>query len=207
MVTASKNAYQDLFEAGLSKSERTRIVIARAAITNYATVGVEQTNFDRIAKSAGVTRPLVQHYFGTREALFTFVVKYIRADADAFLKSRMKTAKGHGAPLKWAIEAFLDWAKENPAHVKVWLLFQYQASVDADLRELCSETANLIHQAIVGLLVTGGHGDFASLVTSAKMVQHFLTGAIVSRVTEDRPAPEPEFRKELIRKCLELADL
>lgn len=204
--------YGELFGGTLSKSERTRIEIAQAAIENYSTLGVEQTNFDRVAKSCGVTRPLVQHYFGTREALFAFVVKYIRSHAQNFARARMATlkrpTKGGDGGLRLFLETCLDWVRDYPTHAKVGLLLQYSASVDLEVRELNTEMSNAIHQHVSFLLMNsrqGLHTDLASTITTARMLQHFLMGALMSRFTETHPMPEAEFRKVIMRQCLELA--
>ncbi|MGZ3707941.1 MAG: TetR/AcrR family transcriptional regulator, partial [Bdellovibrionota bacterium] len=168
----AESAYRELFSAGLSKSERTRIEIAKAAISSYATIGVEETNFDRVARACGVTRPLVQHYFGSREALFVFVVKYLRSHAQAFARDRTKPPQKGEAELRGVLELCLDWVKEYPDHAKVWLLFQYSSSVDPKLRDLNSETAHGLHQFLTALLLRsrkGAPGDFAALVSSARM--------------------------------------
>ncbi len=53
--------YSNLFEFVPTRSQRRIIGLLEAAIRNYATIGIEKTTYDSIAKAAKVSRPLVQH--------------------------------------------------------------------------------------------------------------------------------------------------
>jgi AcrR family transcriptional regulator len=61
-------------------SDRTKAQIVRIARELFATHGIEAVSVRRIAMVAGIDQALVHHYFGTRSALITAV---IRAEVEA----------------------------------------------------------------------------------------------------------------------------
>lgn len=64
----------------LSKSEVTRSAILAAARACFAERGLSGTSTRAIAQRAGVTQPLIHHYFGTKHALFVGVLEHAYAD-------------------------------------------------------------------------------------------------------------------------------
>src|SRR4051812_18083885 len=71
-------ALGELFPYKPSKAQRTQLAIIESAIKCYATLGIEKSTAERIAKTCGISRPLVQHYFPDREGLLEMSIKYIR---------------------------------------------------------------------------------------------------------------------------------
>ena len=66
----------------------TRESLIRRAITCFSKKGFEATTFDAIAKEAGVSRPLVTHYFKRKDDLFLACVQHVGASAQAIEAAR-----------------------------------------------------------------------------------------------------------------------
>src|SRR5687767_8770103 len=62
-----------------SKATLRQVQIIEAAIFCYANFGVIDTTFERIAKQAKLSRPLIFHYFNDKTEIFDAAVKYVRA--------------------------------------------------------------------------------------------------------------------------------
>ena len=64
-----------LFDDAPSKSQRTQIRIAEAAVKLYAKLGAQATIFEKIAEAAKVSRPLILRYFPTYQSLLLFMAQ------------------------------------------------------------------------------------------------------------------------------------
>ena len=57
--TYKQDLISKVIPAPVSKSQRTRFHILESAILNFATIGYEQTSYEKIAQTAKLSRPLV----------------------------------------------------------------------------------------------------------------------------------------------------
>jgi AcrR family transcriptional regulator len=60
--------------------------ILSAGISLFGQYGYEKTSISDIAKAAGISKPAVFHYFGTKENLFLYLVRHTRSAAVALFQ-------------------------------------------------------------------------------------------------------------------------
>lgn len=58
-----------------ANSNRTRRLILKHAMTEFATKGYDGARVDNIARSFGLSKNMLYHYFGSKEGLFTAVLE------------------------------------------------------------------------------------------------------------------------------------
>ena len=56
--------------------EQRKAALLNAALREFAEYGYEQASTNRIAKEAGLSKPLMFHYVGNKQQLFLFVYEY-----------------------------------------------------------------------------------------------------------------------------------
>jgi AcrR family transcriptional regulator len=87
----------------------------RAAGDAFATHGFHDASMDAIAAAAGISKPMLYNYFGSKQGLYA---AYVERSGRALLKS-MREAAPPGAPaaqrLHAGILAFLTYAEEHAA--------------------------------------------------------------------------------------------
>jgi AcrR family transcriptional regulator len=197
-----------LFEFMPTRAQRRMVEILEGAIRNYATIGVEKTTYDSIAKACKISRPLVQHYFKDKDAIYEMSMKYIRANFQKLAVDAIKKSSDPATQLEQYVSALFAWAKKYPLHAKVWNLVYYYAAVDSHLKRINTDLVMMGHDRITALLTAGVEsGVFADgeIRARAKMIQMLYTGALVSVSSEDLYIDVEEFRKLLVRSCLQLA--
>jgi AcrR family transcriptional regulator len=191
-----------------TKGQVRQAQILEAAIKNFATVGVENTTPDKIAKTCKISRPLVLHYFKDVEEIFQLAVKVIRAEFQRMAVVAIeKEAKPTGR-LKAYVHSSLDWVDLRPLHVKVWLLFFYRCGLREADRKLNSDLVNMGHDRIAALLELGksqGEFHFDDAMATAKMIQNVITGALICRMTEAQSPRLESVRTETTKTCFLLA--
>jgi AcrR family transcriptional regulator len=95
----------------LQVDERRRQLLERAT-TLFATHGYDELSMAKIAKAAGVSKPLLYHYFPTKKQLFEAVL----AQAAEQHLQRIDIATGDRSPaeeLAGSLGAYLAWIDEN----------------------------------------------------------------------------------------------
>jgi AcrR family transcriptional regulator len=191
-----------------TKGQLRQAQILEAAIKNFATVGVENTTPDKIAKTCKISRPLVLHYFKDVEEIFQIAVKVIRAEFQRLAVVAIEKETNPTGRLKAYVHSSLDWVEKRPLHVKVWLLFFYRCGLrDAD-RKLNSELVNMGHDRIAALLEQGkelGVFHYEDATSTAKMIQNVITGALICHMTEVQSPRLATVRAETTRTCFLLA--
>jgi AcrR family transcriptional regulator len=200
--------YHQLFEYVPTRVQRRVVQILEAAIRTYVRRGIEGTTYEEIAKAAKVSRPLVQHYFKDKDALFEMVAKYIRANFQELAVQAIEKAATPREKLERYVGALFVWVKKYPFHAKVWNLIYYYAAVDKNFRKVHTELAEMGHRRITALLEAGARaGAFAGgrLEERAKMIQTLYTGGLIMVTTEDLYVDLSAFEKQLASATVSMA--
>jgi TetR/AcrR family transcriptional regulator, transcriptional repressor of bet genes len=195
----------DLFGSTETKSQQRMVQIAEAAIRSYASVGVEQTSFERLSKRCGVTRPLIHHYFKTKRELFNFSVKYIRALFQKLAIEAIQKEKTPSKQLEAYVGATFDWIRDFPDHGHAWKLFYYYCGIDKKMRALNTELSVLGSNRIAAILEAGvkaGSFKVTNPKAKAKTLQVMILGALMTATTEDIQVAS--FQKQFMKDCKEL---
>ncbi len=199
-----KTIYEDLFGILPSKPQRRMVEIAEATIKTYVKVGVEAATFERIAKTAKVSRPLILHYFPDYDSLFLFVAKYIRATFQNFVLEKMSRQKTAEKQLQTYIESCFEWNVEYSSHAKVWALFYFYCAIKPKFEALNTQLVKMGTERLSLLIEQGKKlGEFNCLHSgaTARYIQIHITGALTSIATESQTF-NTELKKSTLSLCM-----
>ena len=152
----------------------------RAAGEVFSAHGFHDASMDQIAARAGITKPMLYNYFGSKLGLYR---AYARSSGTELLRG-LRDAAAPDAPVQerlWAgILAFLGHVEEHPAR---WTVLQTQTTAQGD--PMAAEVREWRERAAAMLQTFFGDEAFA----------HAFTGACESVASwwlahPDRPKPE-----------------
>jgi AcrR family transcriptional regulator len=119
-----------------------------AAGQAFARCGFHDASMDAIAEAAGISKPMLYNYFGSKQGLY---VAYIERSGRALLKS-MREADSRGAPaaqrLHAGILAFLTYAQEHSAG---WTILHRETIAQGGL---LAEELSELRQRVAEMLTT-----------------------------------------------------
>ena len=136
----------------LSAAER-RDQILDAADALFAERGYDAVLVEDIAKSAGVTRGLVHHYFGGRKEVYLALLERVGAGREEAL--RPPVGRSARARVADSVSRWLDWTGANRT-VYLGTIAPGEDIADADVRRVVAE---LVRRAVGQVAVF--HADIA----------------------------------------------
>lgn len=200
--------YSDILPQAPSRAQSRTLEIIEGAIHCYATLGIDGTTYENIAKASKISRPLIFRYFKDREAIFESAIRYIRTH---FQKLAVDAIMAETEP-KMQLEAYVlstfAWVAQYPEHVRTWILFYYSCGTNAKHRALNTDLVKMGHERITAILAEGKkRGDFncAKPSQSARAIQMLITGALISAATEDPFIPIKELKAITTQEALRMA--
>lgn len=203
----NEELFGELFELRASTRQKTMMKIVEAAIQNYASLGVEETTYDSIAKTCRVSRPLVHKYFPSKKDIFLLAIKYIRLSFQRMAIAALDTQVTPQGKLVAYVESTFEWIETRKEHVKVWGLFQYQSMINREMMAINTEMARVGHTRITRLLEYGNQvGVFksASPFQDAKQIQTLITGALMIVITESSEPMNADLKRATIESCFRI---
>jgi len=136
----------------LAPAER-RDQILDAANELFAERGYDAVTIEEVAKSAGVARGLVHHYFGGRTEVYVSLVERLGAARE----DQLRAPEGRNARERVAdsVSRWLDWTEANRT-IYLGTIAPGEDIADPEVRRVVTE---LVHRAVA--LVATFHGDIA----------------------------------------------
>lgn len=197
----------ELFEPKLGRADRAMLSIIEGAIVCYAKAGIDGVTMDEIAKSSGVSRSLVIHYFKTQREVFNLAVKHIRLEFQRLAIRSIQVADTPIAKLEAYVDSTFQWIEKHPKHARVWLLHLYGCSVGVKERALNTELSDIGQTRIVALLEAVGTAGLerSQLEWKAKLIQIIISGALLTALTENHAISKEGLRSHTIASVLALA--
>jgi AcrR family transcriptional regulator len=168
---------------------RRQLLDAGAAL--FAAHAYEEISMQDIAKAAGVSKPLLYHYFPSKIDLFKAAV----AEKAAELQ-RVIEPSGQGTPfeqLSWTLDAYLAWIEAN---VLTWSKLVQSAAALPEARELVEGfRQRTMNMALARL--TGGVQPRPALRTAIKGWLGYMDTAILDW-TQAKDLPREQVRDLLV---------
>ena len=146
----------------LARAERERLML-RAAGEAFAAHGFHGASMDEIARAAGITKPMLYRYFGSKEGLYA---AYLQMTGGELVdKVRAPDSRGESAQvrLRAGLRAFLTYVKEHRAG---WTVLHGEATAPADA-QVAREVAELRGRIVRMLTTLFGDEAFAHAFTGA----------------------------------------
>jgi AcrR family transcriptional regulator len=189
------------------KTKRKAYSLLEAAIQCFDKKGFEDTTMEMIAREAGVTRPLLRHYFKDTRDLRETALKYMRLILQRVAVEAMLKSERPDEMLHLYLEACFTWARTYKVHRRVWLGFLASCGRRTSDRELNTQAVNTGTDRIVQLLKAGkdaGLFQFEDEHIAARLIQITILGALVTTTSENIDETEP-LERAVIRQCLAIA--
>jgi AcrR family transcriptional regulator len=166
----------------LARADRERLMLG-AAGEAFATHGFHGSSMDDIARAAGVTKPMLYRYFGSKEDLYA---AYLRSAGNELVdRVRALDTRGQSplARLRVGLRAFLTYVEE---HRVGWTVLHTETTTPTDAH-IAREVAEL--RARIIRMLTNLFGDAA--------FAHAFTGAAESLATWWVNQPQPSVEEAL----------
>lgn len=190
-----------------TKTQNRALTILEAAIRLYREEGIENTTYERIAKVAKISRPLIFQYFSDYDDLFYKAMKFIRVQFQFFAVEAIKKAPNNPKDRFIAyVESTSDWCEQFPNYASGLLLYLQKSScVDRD-RDFNTQFSEAGAERIATLIeegVAAGQFQVEDARTTAKQVQIMIAGCVVTQLTENVPNKKT-YRASVLIVCLAL---
>jgi AcrR family transcriptional regulator len=155
----------------MTRLERERQMLEVAG-RSFAARGFHTVSMDEIAKHAGISKPMLYHYFGSKEGLY---VAYVRQQGSALLSAMRDATDPEAAPAERLWEGTLAFLRYVDEHRPGWALLYREAvsqggPVAAKVAELRARIATIVHRLL--LSAAGPDADETS-----EMLAHAFVGA------------------------------
>ena len=187
------------------KAKRRAFMLLEAAIQCFSRNGFENVTLQMIAHEAGVTRPLLRHYFNDLDDIRETSVKYIRLLFQKIAVNELEKGKDAEDALELYILSCFHWAENLKTHARVWFAFLHLCSHQKRYRKINSEAVIVGERRIISLIEYGvSSGAFVTKDTAraAKMIQTLITGALVTVGSEDYDPQQ--MAKYVLSECLKM---
>ena len=96
----------------LPVDERRRLLLERATEL-FATHGYDELTMAGIARGAGISKPLLYHYFRSKRALFEAVLQHAAEQHLARIGSPLDPERSPAEQLAASLDAYLRWIEDN----------------------------------------------------------------------------------------------
>jgi AcrR family transcriptional regulator len=140
----------------------------------FATQGYQGTSIEDIARTAGVTRPVVYDHFGSKEGIYLACVRSARAELERLINEAAGDKDDPGEALWGGINAYFEFVER---HGRAWdVLFGQGSAVAGPAAEEVTRQRFATVQGIAGLLspfISGPGADAQSIEALA----HALSGS------------------------------
>lgn len=190
--------YELIKSDSLGKGEKKKHAIIMATINLVANEGFENCTFDRIAKEIQSTRPLLNHYFKTRESLFISCAQVVRLKRQEKVVTELKNATSNSELLLNYIKANFNWYDEDKNELKYYVQFLALSTSNEAYREKNQSNVEMGLARILQIVSAGmkskdfKKNNYLSNLEIARSIQLLITGALISLVTENKPKPQLE---------------
>jgi AcrR family transcriptional regulator len=160
----------------LARAEREHLML-QAAGEAFATHGFHGSSMDQIARAAGITKPMLYRYFGSKEGIYAAYLQMTGHELVEKVRAPDTRDESPRVRLSAGLRAFLTYVKEHRAG---WTVLHGESTSPTDA-QIAREVAELRRRIIRMLTTLFGDEAFA----------HAFTGAAESLATWWVNQPQP----------------
>lgn len=194
----------------LTKGEITRKKILEGAMRVLSIHGEHGMTFEKIAKSCGVSQPLVVHYFKTRDKIFPALLNYVMDFTLHITERAINESQDPRLQLEKYFLVSIEIIRSQPEVAHFYMTLYYLscfdkriASVNDKLRSEATERIAKILKSGVesGYFVVNPYlgGKVNGLEATAKMIHNLLTGSILNFISEGTPVYSDQTLLKILR--------
>jgi AcrR family transcriptional regulator len=160
----------------LARADRERLML-RAAGDAFAAQGFHASSMDEIARAAGVTKPMLYRYFGSKEGLYASYLRMTGHELIDRVRAQETRTQPPSERLRAGLRGFLTYVEEHRAG---WTVLHGETATPTDAH-IAREIAGLRARIITML----------STLFDDEAVAHAFAGAAESLATWWLNQPEP----------------
>jgi AcrR family transcriptional regulator len=175
----------------LESDERRRLLVERAAEL-FGEYGYEELSMSRIAREAGISKPLLYHYFPGKRALFAAALQ--RAAEELSAATEPDPSKPPVEQLGASLLAFLEWIDAHRAAYGKLL----RSLAVAEVRELVDDVREQTVQRVLDGLGPDGGGDRPAARAAVQGWLWSIDGACLAWIEGDLPLKPAELQAMLL---------
>lgn len=194
-------------EEFVPKSQKTRVKILRGAVKTFAENGLEKATFTQIAKDAGVSRPLVVHYYKTLDEIFLKCSKYVLYSLFKELQEVSPKVITAEEKLKIFVTSYIRGIEKHPLEAKMYLRFHFQSALDEECRRTNTEAYKnsiLQVQRLLDYGVSTGEFHCRDSYRASEAIMFYVLGRVSTMVSTNL-YPVSEVESDLIVVALRIA--
>lgn len=175
----------NLFEFKLRKGDLKRMEIIQAAIECLATVGIDNTTYDAVAKKVGTSRAHIAYYFTDKDQIYIAAIKYILASFQQTIVDHISDESTGKELLESYIEAVFLWAKKYPEQLTVMILLYYLCRFRDDMIELNHQIRKGGYERIYYILTSKMPKKISEkkATTIARAIINLISGSMIDATT------------------------
>ncbi len=155
----------------MPRAQREQLILEIAGDV-FARDGYHAASMDEISRQAGVSKPMLYAYFGSKEGLY---VAYIDCTGQQLVERLQRTFAGPGqASVHLRVSEFLEFVEH---HRNGWKILFSEASSSRPVAEEVAQLRRRITSAVTGLVREGVGADAVLEGQAASAVAHAIVGA------------------------------
>lgn len=169
-------------ETGRTQAERTALAhssMIEAAIELLNTVGIQGTTMVAIGETAGYSRGLATHHFGSKAGLFRMVLKRVSAAWSEDLKSQLGRKTGVQA-ITTAIDSHLSHALDHPEYLRAQnILWGAAMDPSSEFKPNVAEFMRIQRESVADW-IRGGQalGEIHAYINPRRVAEQYYGGLI-----------------------------
>ena len=140
----------------------------------YANDGYERASMDTIADLAGVSKPMLYAYFGSKEGLYASYIELTGRELVARLVRADRPEAPHTIRLRALIAEFLAFVEQ---HRDGWTVLFHEVNANRPLVELVADLRGQVVAAIRAMLEAGASSWPGLAAPASDGVAHAIVGA------------------------------
>ncbi|MDB6178287.1 TetR family transcriptional regulator C-terminal domain-containing protein [Paracoccus sp. Z330] len=134
-------------------ADERREALLQAALDCIVSLGVEKSSIRAIAERAGVSVGLINHHYGTKEALVAAAYRHVADDLLAQIEQRVADVQGDARQkLSAFIEASFSPVNLNGELFRVWLAFWTMQSTSPEIAAVHKERYGAYRAVLEGMI-------------------------------------------------------
>jgi len=119
-------------DARRERSETTKKHILEAALNCFAENGYERSSTEAIAKAAGVSQGIIFHHFGTKEGLFSAIIRTGIEGFEACVGEVETSALPPAEKILLLLRLMGEMSMEHPARTRIIIRQLFQMELDVE---------------------------------------------------------------------------
>jgi TetR/AcrR family transcriptional regulator, transcriptional repressor of bet genes len=188
------------------KAKRRAFSLFEAAIKCFDNKGLENVTLKTIAREAGVTAPLLRHYFSGLAEIRELTLKYIGVISQKIVIDAIHSTNDPVEMYKRYVQAHLYWSLNFKRHLRVWISFLAKTAKRKTDRAFNTLAISAGTHRIVELISAGklaGSFTHSDNQVTAKLIQTLILGWVIALATEELENPEL-YSKSVVDHCMKL---